>query len=504
MKNFFPMAEQKNDLMDKIVSLCKRRGFVFPSSEIYGGLANAWDFGPYGSQMKKNIKDHWWRFFVERRDDMVGLDGAIIMNPKTWEASGHTENFSDPLIECKECHNRFRADQVQGIEVTMKPGGMGLSWKISGDSKCEVCGKNNFAEPTIFNLMLESGMGPVHLGSLFYQLGQEDVANIPGKEGRSEKGKEIEEKIRRATVYLRPETAQAMFVDFANIANTSRKKLPFGVAQIGKSFRNEITPGNFIFRTREFEQMEIEYFFDPAKTDWNERFEHWKTVMEEWMEAVGIDPAKTHPTEVPDGERAHYSKRTIDFEFDYPFGRKELFGLAYRGDYDLSRHEEVSGQELRIADPETGEKIRPHVIEPSLGVERGMLAVLLSAYEEQVLEGGDIRAVLHLKPEIAPVQIAVFPLLKNRPELVAKAREIFGSLKEDFRVEFDDNGNVGKRYRRQDEIGTPYCVTVDFDTIGAREDRSLEGTITVRDRDTMKQERVKISELREYFAERLK
>lgn len=457
------MAEKQDGLMEKIISLAKRRGFVFPGSEIYGGLANSWDYGPYGAQLKKNIKDHWWKFFVESRDDMVGLDAALIMNPKVWGASGHVGNFSDPLVECRKCHSRFRADHLGFTDASGKV----IDRK---DINCPECGKNDWAEAQQFNLMLKTFLGPA-----------EESANV---------------------AYLRPETAQAMFVDFAMIQQTSRKKLPFGVAQIGKAFRNEITPGNFIFRTREFEQMEIEYFFNPEKTKWEEKFDELKQDMEAWMKAVGIDPTKTHAVDIPDGERAHYSKRTIDFEFDYPFGQKELFGLAYRGDYDMEQHEKVSGQELRYLDPETNEKVRPHVIEPSLGVDRGMLAILLSAYEEQQLEGDDVRTVLHLKPAIAPVQVAIFPLLKNKPELVEKAREVYDLLRQNFRVEFDDNGNVGKRYRRQDEIGTPYCVTIDFDTLG--ENKELEGTVTVRDRDSMKQERVKIEDLAAFFQTNLK
>lgn len=477
------MAEQKNDLMEKIVSLCKRRGFVFPGSDIYGGLANSWDFGPYGSQMKKNIKDHWWKFFVESREDMVGIDAAIIMNPKVWEASGHIGNFSDPLLECKECHDRVRADQItsfdfaDGTEDERKERAMFMSLWVINPARaiyshpdivahhkwiCPKCKSANKIEvPKSFNLMLKTFLGPA-----------EGSANV---------------------AYLRPETAQAMFVDFVQLQQTSRKKLPFGAAQIGKAFRNEITPGNFIFRTREFEQMEIEYFFNPKKSDWKELFASLQNDMETWMKAVGIDPEKTHAVDIADGERAHYSQRTIDFEFDYPFGQKELFGLAYRGDYDFSRHAETSGKEVGYLDPDTNERLLPHVIEPSLGVERGMLAILLSAFEEQKLEGDDMRTVLHLKPEIAPVQVAVFPLMKNKPELVEKAREIFTILKKDFRCEFDDNGNVGKRYRRQDEIGTPYCVTVDFDTL-------TDGAVTVRDRDTMQQERVKIEELHKYLS----
>lgn len=444
------MAEKKADLMEKIVSLCKRRGFVFPGSDIYGGLANSWDFGPYGSQMKKNIRDHWWRFFVESRDDVVGIDAALIMNPKVWEASGHIANFTDPLTECDACHTRFRADQ------------------IDMDKPCPNCNKGRLVDPKTFNLMLKTFLGPA-----------EESANV---------------------AYMRPETAQAMFVDFVQVQQTSRKKLPFGIAQSGRAFRNEITPGNFIFRTREFDLMEFEYFFDPKKTSWEEVFDFWKKEMEQWMDEVGIDAKKRHAVDIPDGERAHYSKRTIDFEFEYPFGQKELFGLAYRGDFDLEQHEKVSGKELRYLDAETNEKVRPHVIEPAFGADRAMLAILVSAFEEQKLEGDDVRTVLHLKPVIAPVQVAVFPLLKNKPELVAKAQEIYRELKASFRVEFDDNGNVGKRYRRQDEIGTPYCVTIDFDTIGQGDDKTLEGTVTVRDRDSMKQERVRIEELQTYLS----
>lgn len=441
------MVEEKSNLLEKVEALCKRRGFVFPGSELYGGLANSWDFGPYGAQLKKNLKDHWWKFFVESRDDMVGLDAAIIMNSKAWEASGHVANFSDPLTECDTCHTRFRADQVD----MSKP--------------CENCGKGKLVTPKTFNLMLKTFLGPA-----------EKSANA---------------------VYLRPETAQAMFVDFVIVQQTSRKKLPFGIAQMGKAFRNEITPGHFIFRTREFDLMEFEYFFDPKKSDWEEIFEHWKAEMEKWMQAVGIDMGKVHTVDIGDDDRAFYSKRTIDFEFEYPFGQKELFGLAYRGDYDLKQHEAMSGHELRYLDAETNEKVLPHVIEPAFGADRAMLAILLSAFEEQKLEGGDVRTVLHLKPVIAPVQVAVFPLMKNKPEIVAKAREVFDKLRLHLRCEFDDNGNVGKRYRRQDEIGTPYCVTVDFDSLE-------DDTVTVRDRDTMVQERVKVEKLNDYFQENLK
>lgn len=433
--------------MDKLVSLCKRRGFVLPGSEIYGGLANSWDLGPYGAQLKKNLRDHWWKFFVETRDDMVGLDAPVIMNPRVWEASGHVAGFTDPLVECKSCHERYRADQID------------LS------AACGNCGKKgNFTEPRSFSGLLKTSLGAA-----------EDAS---------------------ALAYLRPETAQGMFIDFPAIQQVSRKKLPFGIAQAGKAFRNEITPGNFIFRTREFEQMEVEYFFDPDKSQWQGIFEFWKEQMEQWMGEVGIAADRLHATDIPDGERAHYSSRTIDFEFDYPFGRKELFGLAYRGDYDMRKHEEASGQELRFLDPETGQKVLPHVIEPSFGLERAMLAVLLSAYDEEMVGEGDVRTVLRLKPAVAPVQVAVFPLLKNKPELVSRAREIFDTLKRDFRAEWDDNGNVGKRYRRQDEIGTPWCVTVDFDSL-------TDGAVTVRDRDSMQQERVPIDSLADILRKRL-
>lgn len=494
--------------MDMVVSLAKRRGFVFPGSDIYGGLSNSWDYGPYGAQLKKNIKDHWWKTFVESRDDMVGLDAAIIMNPKVWEASGHISGFNDFLVECKECHERLRPDQHLDVanqnafmlafsEMTFKKMEVDklkreataeapadettiqrfekdiekLATKVFGALRtieCPHCGKRDWSHPTLFNLMFKTFIGPA-----------EDTANI---------------------AYLRPETAQAMFVDFSLIAGVSRKRLPFGIAQIGKAFRNEITPGNFIFRTREFDLMEFEYFFDPAKQNWEELFTYWRGEMESWMRAVGMDMDRVHAVDIPEEERAHYSKRTLDFEFDYPFGQKELFGLAYRTDYDLLRHAKFSGQDMTWQDPETKEQITPHVIEPAFGSDRGLLAILLSAYDEEILssESGkeESRVVLRLAKAIAPVKVAVFPLMKNKPDLVAKAREVFDILKKDVVCEFDDNGNVGKRYRRQDEIGTPYCVTIDFQTLD-------DGTVTVRDRDTMKQDRVSLADLGSYLWEHL-
>ncbi len=429
--------------MEKIVSLCKRRGFVFPGSEIYGGLSNSWDFGPAGAELKKNIKDLWWQTFVRNRDDVLGLDAAIIMNPKVWEASGHVSGFSDPLIECKSCHNRFRADHVDV------------------NSKCPECGQKNWSETKNFNLLVKTFLGSV-----------EDS---------------------KSAAYLRGETAQAMFVDFKNILSSNPKKMPFGVAQIGKAFRNEITTGNFLFRLREFEQMEIEYFIPKPKTDkdWQKYFEHWRKEMWRWFDLVGIDPNKVHEREIPDAERAHYSKRTIDFEFDYPFGQKELYGLAYRTDYDLKQHQKFSGQDLSYADPETGEKFIPHVIEPTWGVDRTFLAVLLSAYHED-----DKRVVLKLKPQLAPYVVAVFPLVRNKPEIVEKARRVFDKLRLSLRSSWDDRGNIGKRYYSQDEIGTPWCVTVDYDTLE-------DDTVTVRDRDSMKQERVAIVKLKEYISQKL-
>ncbi len=428
------------DTMEALISLCKRRGFVFPGSEIYGGLANAWDYGPLGAQMKKNIKDLWWKQFVESRIDMVPFDGAILMNPKVWEASGHVATFNDPLVECKNCHGRFRADQVD----------------IS--KNCPTCGKKDWTEAKQFNLMFKTSIGP-----------SEESAN---------------------TVYLRPETAQAMFVNFKQVANTSRKRLPFGIAQIGKAFRNEITPGNFIFRTLEFEQMEIEYFIE--ENEWEKLFENWLKDTYSFARALGIKTDLMHDLEVPEDERAHYSKRTVDIMFDFPFGQKELWGLAYRGDYDLRQHEAHSKQSLEYTDPlDNKRKIIPHVIEPSFGVDRTLLAVLVSAYEEQLVKEGDTRVVLHLKPAIAPYHVAVLPLMK-KDGLAEIAQTLHSELLKYFRADYDESGSVGKRYRRHDEIGTPFCVTVDYES-------KDDNCVTVRDRDTMTQERMKIEDLPEFL-----
>jgi len=416
--------------MEKIISLCKRRGFVFPGSEIYGGLANTWDFGPLGVELINNIKQLWWKKFVHEREDMVGLSSGILMNPKVWEASGHLQGFTDALVECKKCHQRFRADQ----------------WPEKSSRQCSFCGGREFTDERQFNLMFKTYVGTV------------------------EEGKNV--------VYLRPETAQGMFVNFKNIVQTTRLKLPFGIAQIGKAFRNEITPGNFIFRMLEFEQMEIEYFIE--EKDWQKYFAHWQGQMEEWLAEIGISKKNYRIREHSPEELAHYSKKTVDFEYQFPFGRKELYGLAYRTDFDLKAHHlSLNG-------------LVPHVIEPSFGVERTILALLCEAYKEE-----KERIFLKLKPALAPYKAAVFPLLANKPLLVKKAREVFGLLKKEFKIVWDDRGNIGKRYYSQDEIGTPYCLTVDFETLE-------NDDVTVRWRDTMEQKRVKIKDLPEFFRENLR
>jgi glycyl-tRNA synthetase len=432
--------QETNTVMEKIVSLCKRRGFIFPGSEIYGGLSGTWDYGPYGAELANNIKDLWWKMFVSDKEDMYGIDAAIIMNPKAWEASGHVSGFADPLIECEKCHRRFRADHLED------------------KTKCPDCGGKLGGEKQ-FNMMFKTHAGAV-----------EDETSV---------------------TYLRPETAGGMFVNFKNVLDSIHPKLPFGLAQIGKAFRNEIAPRDFVFRSREFRQMEVEYFVHPSQ--WETAFEEWRNTMSEWCGAIGLEKSHVHELEVAEADRAHYSKRTIDIEFDYPFGRKELYGLAYRGDFDLKAHSATSGVDLSYFDEESKERFTPHVIEPSLGVDRTVLAVLCDAYTEDTL-GEETRVFLKFKPSVAPVKCAVFPLLKNKPELVEKAREIYKTLKKEFgAVIFDDNGNIGKRYRRQDEIGTPWCVTVDFETIE-------QGTgVTVRDRDTGEQKRMQIAELVEYI-----
>jgi len=423
----------ETERMNAIVSLAKRRGFVFPGSEIYGGLSGTWDWGHLGVLLKERIKTEWLRTFVHERDDVLTVDAALIMNAEVWKASGHVDGFTDPLVECEKCKRRFRAD----IPL----------------SECPECG-GKVSAPRQFNMMFETRVGAVEESS--------------------------------SVSYLRPETAQGIFVNFKNTVDAYHPKLPFGIAQIGKAFRNEITPRDFLFRAREFEQMELEYFVHP--NEWEKHFETWRLCMHAWQERIGIPDELFHEVEVGEGDRAHYSQRTIDFEFDFPFGRKELYGLAYRGDYDLSRHAERSGIDLSYVDEKTGERFIPHVIEPSLGLDRTVLALLTSAYTEDEL-GGEKRVFLHLAPRIAPIRVAVFPLLKNKPELVTRARELFQTLKKNVSgVVFDDNGNIGKRYRRQDEIGTPWCVTIDFDTL-------QDGTVTLRNRDDGTQERIPEVEL---------
>ncbi|OHA92367.1 MAG: glycine--tRNA ligase [Candidatus Zambryskibacteria bacterium RIFCSPLOWO2_02_FULL_51_21] len=431
------MTEKNGDLMEKIVSLCKRRGFIFQGSEIYGGLAGTWDFGPYGAELAYRIKDLWWSRFVRSRDDVYGISSSIIMPEAVWQASGHLKNFTDPIVECKKCHHRFRADHLKDKK------------------KCPDCG-GELGEEKTFNLMF-----PVETGST---------------SGGT------------ATAYLRGELAQGMFVNFKNIIDTFHPDIPFGIAQVGKAFRNEISPRDFIYRVREFEIAEFEYFV--KESDWEKYFEYWKKEMREWLEEIGINPKNVRENDLTEKERAHYSKRTIDFEYQGPIGDMEIQAIAYRTDYDLKNHIEGSGMDLSFRDEVANEKFIPHVIEPTFGVGRLLLAVLLEAYTEDEL-GGEKRVYLKLNKNIAPVRAAVFPLLKNKPELVAKAREIYANLKKEIpNIEFDDNGNIGKRYRRQDEIGTPYCITIDFDTLES-------GTVTLRDRDTGNQERVTIEDLKE-------
>jgi glycyl-tRNA synthetase len=427
--------------MEKIISLCKRRGFIYPGSEIYGGLSGTWDYGPLGVELKNNIKQLWWRTFVQDRDDMCGLDAAILMNPEAWKASGHVDGFNDPLVECSNCKNRFRADQLEDGDV------------------CPSCGKKGtLSAARQFNMMFKTQIGA-----------SEDESSIS---------------------YLRPETAGGIFVNFKNVVDSFHPKLPFGIAQIGKAFRNEIAPRDFIFRVREMEQMEIEYFVRPG--EWETAFEEWRKNVLAYFESLGIPSEHVHELDVAPEDLAHYSKRTIDFEFDFPFGRKELSGLAYRTDFDLKAHSEASSVDLSYLE-DSGERFIPHVIEPSFGVDRTVLALLASAYTEDEL-GGEPRTYLKFNSAVAPIKAAVFPLLKNKPELIEKAREVYSMLKKQIpQVMWDDNGNIGKRYRRQDEIGTPYCITIDFDTLGEKPE--LKDTVTIRNRDTGGQERVSIDTL---------
>lgn len=447
--------------LEDIVSLCKRRGFIFNGSEVYGGMAGTWDFGPLGVTLKKKIMDEWWKFFVEQRDDMFGIDAAIIMNPKTWVASGHVATFADPLIECKECKSRFRADKIaDGISESVT-----TEEFLDTHTKCPVCGKENWGEIRKFNMMFSTHVGAV----------------LP------EDTKENPELANKNITYLRPETAQGIFTNYKNVVDTIYPNLPFGLAQQGKAFRNEISPRDFILRDRECSQMEIEYFVTPET--WEENFEKMRVLQHEFLEEIiGLPKEKLHEFDVPAEDRAHYSKRTIDFMFDYPNGEEELMGLAYRTDFDLSNIQRESGKNMEYRDKNTGKTFIPHVIEPSIGVERLLLAVLTSAYTEDEVNG-EKRILLKLPENLAPYRFCVSPLLKNKPELVEKAKEVYNKLRQKYQnITWDDSGNIGKRYRKQDEIGTPKCIVIDFDTLE-------DDTVTVRDRDTTKQTRVKISDL---------
>ena len=437
------MIEQKTGAengvkLEDIVSLCKRRGFIFPGSDVYGGLAGTWDYGPYGVSLKRNVMNLWWKMFVTERDDMYGVDAAILMNQKVWQASGHVDTFTDPLVECSNCHGRFRADKLEKADT------------------CPNCGqKNTFGEVRAFNMMFKTNVGPV-----------DDEASIS---------------------YLRPETAQGIFTNFKNVVDTIYPDVPFGIGQQGKAFRNEISPRDFVFRSREFEQMEIEYFVHPDA--WEASFDHWVEQCKKWFAALGLPEGSVHELEVAEADRAHYSKRTIDFEFDYPIGREELMGLAYRTDFDLMNIQNASKKSMEYRPKDGSAAYVPHVIEPSFGVERAVMAVLCSAYWHDTEND---RVVLRLPYELAPVKVAVCPLAKNNPELVAKAREIYAMLKKELGdVLWIDSGNIGKNYRKMDEIGVPYCVTIDFDTL----EGDTKDTVTVRSRDTTEQERVTTTDL---------
>ena len=457
--------------MEKIIALAKSRGFVYPGSEIYGGLANTWDYGNLGVELKNNVKAAWWQKFIKESPYNVGVDCAILMNPQTWIASGHLGSFSDPLMDCKECHERFRADKI--IEDYMHENGIITEGSVDAWSneemkkyieehniECPTCGKHNFTDIRQFNLMFKTFQGVT-----------EDAKNV---------------------VYLRPETAQGIFVNFKNVQRTSRKKVPFGIGQVGKSFRNEITPGNFTFRTREFEQMELEFFCKPG-TDL-EWFDYWRSYCINWLTSLGIREDQMRLRDHDKEELSFYSNATTDIEFLFPFGWGELWGIADRTDYDLNRHQEVSGQDLTYFDDETSERYIPYVVEPSLGADRVTLAFLCAAYDEETLEGGDTRTVLHFHPALAPVKIGILPLSKKLNEGALKISE---ELSKYYNVEFDDRGNIGKRYRRQDEIGTPFCITYDFDS-------ENDNAVTVRDRDSMEQVRIPIAELKAYFEDKFR
>jgi glycyl-tRNA synthetase len=455
--------------MDELMSLSKRRGFVFPGSEIYGGLANTWDFGPLGVELRNNIKQAWWQFFVRERPDIVGLDGGILMNPRVWETSGHVEEFNDPLTDCRECRSRFRADTL--VEEALGESVEGLTHEqmsqriADAGIRCPNCGKNAWTPVRAFNMMFRTNIGPV-----------DETAT---------------------QTYLRPETAQAIFVQYRNVMQSSRVKVPFGIAQVGKVFRNEITPGNFIFRLLEFEQMEIEYFIHPS--EWEAQFESWLDAQKRFLLSLGITPERLRDREHTPEELSHYSRRTVDIEYLFPIGWRELTGLAYRHDFDLGRHQEASGEDLTYFDQARNERYLPHVIEPTMGVDRIMLMALCDAYDEEETTDAKgetaTRVVLRLHPTLAPYKVAVLPLSKKE-ELAAVAEPLYATLRKRFSTEYDETQSIGRRYRRQDEIGTPFCVTVDFESLN-------DQSVTVRERDSMQQVRVPLAQVPELIAERL-
>ncbi len=458
------MMNNKEKTMEKIVALCKNRGFVYPGSEIYGGLANSWDYGPLGVEFKNNVKRAWWKKFVQESPYNVGLDSAILMNPQVWVASGHVGGFSDPLMDCRDCKTRHRADKLIEDQTGTSTEGWDFErmqkFIAERHIKCPVCGGENFTDIRSFNLMFKTYLGVT-----------EDA---------------------KSQIYLRPETAQGIFVNFANVLRTTRKKIPFGVAQIGKSFRNEITPGNFIFRIREFEQMELEFFCEPGTDE--EWFNYWRGFCLDWLTSLGIKEENLRLRDHEPEELSFYSKATTDFEFLFPFGWGELWGIADRTDYDLGRHQRTSGKSLEYFDPQTGKRYIPYTIEPSLGADRMVLAFLCDAYDEEVVDPqkNDTRVVLRLHPALAPFKACVLPLSKK---LAEPAQKIYDDLREDFMVDYDDTGSIGKRYRRQDEIGTPFCVTYDFDS-------ETDGCVTVRERDSMEQRRLPVGSLREYLSQK--
>ncbi len=470
------MAKTVQNALKDLISLCKRRGFIFPGSEIYDGLANTWDYGPYGVELKRNIKNLWWKTFVASRPDVVGLDSSILLNPRVWQASGHVSNFSDPLVDCKACHERFRADQL--LEEKLGEGCCAgktfpeiHQMMIDSEIECPKCGKKDFTEPRAFNLMFQTQLGVL--------------------EGTGNK------------VYLRPETAQGIFINFKNIMDNVRPKIPFGVGQIGKSFRNEITPGNFIFRTREFEQMELEFFCEPGtEKEW---YDYWRKFCVAFVEGLGVNKEKLRLREHAKEELSHYSNGTSDIEYNFPFGWGELWGIASRTDFDLTQHQKESKVKMEYFDAVNNKRYIPYVVEPSLGVDRLLLVLLCDAYDVEKLENGEERVVMHFSPKVAPVKAAILPLVK-KGKVKEVAEKLYKDLIQHFNVEYDETQSIGKRYRRQDELGTPFCITVDFDTIGEGDDVNPEykGMVTVRERDSMKQEHVKIEDLESWIFAHLK